>query len=53
MNQEKVREEIDFLWAFWLKHSCEKCTDDPNRRLPTERFPAIFEMMCEWRNTGD
>ena len=41
----ELTEEIDFLWTFWLTHSCDKCKDDTQRRLPTKTFPKLFQLI--------
>lgn len=41
----ELQEEIDFLWTFWLTHSCDKCGDDPKRRFPTKKFPKLFQLL--------
>lgn len=44
---EALRAEVDFLLQFWLTHSCKKCKDDMKTRLPTKRFPILFNVMEE------
>lgn len=44
---DDLKKEIDFLWQFWLNHSCEKCKDDKKTRLPTKRFPMLARVLEE------